>query len=133
MGYTVSWHQLQFSEFTYQSVLRLIRKMIHPSTTMWPQEGGFAIGASQYDRASIQRNHPYIGFVKTNRLPYTKEFMKALILMVEFGAAEDLRHDDSDQTLFLEALDEVNAVHALASYEQQKAYFNSFYESDAEH
>ena len=133
MGYTVSWHQLQFSEFTYQSVLRLIRKVIHPSTTMWPQEGGFVIGANRYDSATIRRNPPYISFVKTNRLPYTKDLMKALILMVEFGAADDLSHDDSDQTLFLEALDEVNAIHALASYEQQKAYFNSFYESDAEH
>ena len=49
--------------------------------------------------------------------------MKTLILMVEYGVAEDLAHDDTDMSWFLEALEEVHAIHYLVSYESQKAYF----------
>jgi hypothetical protein len=49
--------------------------------------------------------------------------MKALILMVEFGAAQNLGHDDHIMTLYLEALDEVHTKYPLVSYDLQKAYF----------
>jgi hypothetical protein len=51
--------------------------------------------------------------------------MKALIVMVEFGAATNLGHDDSDMSLYIKALDSVNAIHKLVSYEAQKKYFTS--------
>jgi len=49
--------------------------------------------------------------------------MKALILMVEFGAAKNLDHDDTDMSMFLNALDEVHSIHPLVSYEEQKMFF----------
>jgi hypothetical protein len=49
--------------------------------------------------------------------------MKALILMVEYGVTTGLDHDDSDMSWFLEALDAVNTVWPLISYENQKKYF----------
>jgi hypothetical protein len=123
MGYTVQWEQLSFSDFTYTNLLTLIPKIIESSFHITEQ--GFTIGeadASPY----IERNPTHLTFRKTNRLPYTKDFMKALILMVEFGAAKDLTHDDSDMSMFLNALDEVHRIHPLVSYEQQKTYFTSF-------
>jgi hypothetical protein len=49
--------------------------------------------------------------------------MKVLILMVEYGAAENLGHDDTNMEPFLAALNEVHAIHKLVSYDMQKGYF----------
>ena len=121
MGYIVDWQQLPFSDFTYNNILKLIPKVIQSKLviTGW----GFIIGDSDNDSSCIERNPTNMTFTKTNRLPYTKDFMKALILMVEFGAAKNLNHDDSDMSIYLNALEEVNAIHPLISYEQQKTYF----------
>jgi hypothetical protein len=43
--------------------------------------------------------------------------------MVEYGATSNLDHDDANMGLWMEALNEVNAVIPLLSYEQQKTYF----------
>ena len=43
--------------------------------------------------------------------------------MVEFGAAKNLNHDDSDMSMYLNALEEVHEIHPLISYEEQKTYF----------
>ena len=120
MGYTVNWQQLNFSEFTYNNILKLIPKVIQ--STFVITEWGFRIGESD-DSSCVERNPTQMTFTKTNRLPYTKDFMKALILMVEFGAAKNLNHDDSDMSIYLNALEEVHTIHPLISYEQQKTYF----------
>jgi hypothetical protein len=124
MGYTVYWEQLSFSEFTYNNILKLIPKVIQ--STFVITEWGFIIRESDDDSSCIERNPTQMTFTKTNRLPYTKDFMKALILMVEFGAAINLNHDDSDMSIYLNALEEVHAIHTLISYEQQKTYFKNF-------
>jgi len=122
MGYTVDWEQLPFSDFTYNTILKLIPKVIQSKFVI--TDWGFIIGESD-DSSCIERNSTQMTFTKTNRLPYTKDFMKALILMVEFGAAKNLNHDDDDMSIYLNALEEVNTIHPLISYEQQKTYFNS--------
>jgi hypothetical protein len=122
MGYTVDWEQLPFSDFTYNTILKLIPKVIQSKFVI--TDWGFIIGESD-DSSCIERNPIQMTFTKTNRLPYTKDFMKALILMVEFGAAKNLNHDDDDMSIYLNALEEVNTIHPLISYEQQKTYFNS--------
>ena len=121
MGYTVSWEQLHFSDFTYNNVLKLIPKVIQ--STFVIHDWGFTIGESEDDVSCIERNPTQITGTKTNRLPYTKDFMKALILMVEFGAAQNLDHDDKDMSIYLNALENVNNIYPLNSYELQKAYF----------
>ena len=123
MGYTVEWEQLSFSEFTYNNILKLIPKVIQ--STFVITEWGFIIRESDDYSSCIERNPTQMTFTKTNRLPYTKDFMKALILMVEFGAAKNLNHDDYDMSIYLNALEEINIIHPLISYEQQKTYFNS--------
>jgi len=123
MGYAVSWEQLPFSEFTWCNVLNLVPKVIKCNFKV--KSWGFVISESEYDCSCIERYPTQMTYSKTNRLPYTKEFMKVLILMVEFGAAKDLNHDDSDMSIYLNALDEVHAIHPLVSYEKQKMYFSS--------
>ena len=123
MGYTVSWEQLYFSDFTYANVLKLIPKVIQ--STFIIHSWGFTIEESEDDVSCIERNPIQFTYTKTNRLPYTKDFMKALILMVEFGAAKNLNHDDKDMSIYLNALDDVNNIYPLVSYEAQKAYFLS--------
>jgi hypothetical protein len=124
MGYTVTWEQLNFSDSTYTNVLKLIPKIIESKFVI--EEWGFSIGESDIS-SSIERYSTQMTFRKTNRLPYTKDFIKALIIMVEFGAAKNINHADSDMSLFLNALDEVHQVYPLLSYEQQKYYFLSLH------
>ena len=102
MGYTVTWEQLSFSDFTYNNILELVPKVIQSNFVI--TEWGFIIGDSNDDSSCIERNPTQMTFTKTNRYPYTKDFMKALILMVEFGAAKNLNHDDSDMSIYLNAL-----------------------------
>ena len=122
MGYTVHWEQLPFSDFTYNNILKLIPKVINSKFVI--TDWGFMIIESEHEYSFIERNPIQMTFTKTNRLAYTKDFMKALILMVEYGAAKNLNHDDSDMSIYLNALEEVNAIHPLISYEEQKTYFN---------
>ena len=129
MGYTVTWEQLSFSDFTYNNILELVPKVIQSNFVI--TEWGFIIGDSNDDSSCIERNPTQMTFTKTNRYPYTKDFMKALILMVEFGAAKNLNHDDSDMSIYLNALEEVQTIHPLISYEQQKTYFKKGASEDA--
>jgi hypothetical protein len=129
MGYTVTWEQLSFSDFTYNNILELVPKVIQSNFVI--TEWGFIIGDSIDDSSCIERNPTQMTFTKTNRYPYTKDFMKALILMVEFGAAKNLNHDDSDMSIYLNALEEVQTIHPLISYEQQKTYFKKGASEDA--
>lgn len=122
MGYTVYWQQLAFSDFTYNNILKLIPKVIKSELVITGLKG-FIIGDSHVTCSGIDRNPTEMTSTETYKRPYTMDFIKALILMVEFGAAENLLHNDPDMSLFLNALEEVHAIHPLVSYEQQKTYF----------
>ena len=123
MGYMVHWEQLHFSDFTWSNLLKLVPKVANCefTQTTW----GFVLSEDEDSSVYIERYPTQITGQKTNRLPITKDLMKTLILMVEFGAAQALDHDDSDMSMFLNALEEVHAIHPLVSYEEQKAYFIS--------
>ena len=123
MGYTISWEPVRFTHFTYTTVLALLPKILHADTTLRIEDWGFVIGESDDEYVSFARDGEQIPWAKTNRLPYTKEVMKALILMVEYGVTSKLDHDDDDMTWFLDALDEVHSIHFLESYEEQKVCF----------
>ena len=127
MVYTVSWEQLPFSDFTWSNILKLVPKVIECNFNI--QEWGFVLSESLDDSSCIERYPTQMTYSKTNRLPFTKDLMKSLILMVEYGAAKDLNHDDKDMSMFLNALDEVHSIHPLVSYDQQKAYFLHFSQS----
>jgi hypothetical protein len=121
MGYTIFWDQLQFSEFTYENVCMVVPRVV--SVKFCREPWGFTVGDSVDNCVGIEKSPTTLTFVKTNRAPYSIDVMKTLIVMVEFGAAWHLGHDDDSMALYLKALGEVHAIHPLVSYEQQKAYF----------
>jgi hypothetical protein len=121
MGYTIFWDQLRFSEFTYENVCTVVPRVIN--VKFCRESWGFSVGDSDEECVAIEKVPTTITYVKTNRDPYSINVMKTLIVMVEFGAAWHLGHDDGSMALYLKALDEVHAIHPLVSYEQQKTYF----------
>ena len=130
MGYTISWEPLRFTDFTYKNVIEAIPTVISNGSMFIEENWGFAIGVRDSD-GTLNENDCVVfnlddnvfTWAKTNRLPYTSDVMKALILMVEYGATCNLNHDDTDMSWYLTALDEVHAVRPLASYKWQKKYF----------
>ena len=125
MGYTISWEQLPFSDVTYSNVCKIIPTLVKVKFRL--EHWGFVIGDNDDQCFCIERYPTQMTFCKTNRDPYTKDAMMALIVMFEYGAAKDLQHDDIDMTWYLDALETVHAVKPLASYEMQKAYFQSWH------
>jgi hypothetical protein len=121
MGYTVFWDQLPFTDYTYNNVIKTVPTVV--KTKFCLMDWGFCVGDNVDDSVAIQRIPTELTFVKTNRLPYTSDVMKVLMLMVEYGAAVELGHDDADMNLWLTALAELHAIKPLASYEMQKQYF----------
>jgi hypothetical protein len=122
MGYTISWAPLRFTHFTYLGITELLPKIISEECKVSIGPHGFSIGNDE-DCVYFPKDEPRWCWEKTNRKPYGREAMKALILMVEYGVTTALDHDDTDMTWYLNALDAVNMVRPLVSYENQKKYF----------
>ena len=123
MGYTIYWDPLRFSHYTYMNVIQVLPNILSPGTQITVELWGITITDAQNHSIVFAFDGKQLPYWKTNRLPHTKEAMKALVLMVEYGATENLDHDDSDMTWYLEALNEVHRKHPLVSYEIQKKYF----------
>ena len=123
MGYTVSWEPARFTDYSYNNVLVTLQKVLTPGRIFRIEKWGFIIGDDEDACMGFSRDGQQTCWEKTNRLPYTKDVMKALILMVEFGVTQNLNHDDDSMAWYLTALDEIHAVVPLASYEMQKRYF----------
>lgn len=123
MGYTISWHPLRFTDYTYQNIVAVIPKVISPECGFKVEPFGIYIGNDINNSIVFRRDALQAPWEKTNRMPYTKDAMKALILMVEYGVTEQLNHDDSSMEAYLDALDEVHQKHPLVSYAMQKRYF----------
>lgn len=119
MGYTISWNPLDFTEYSYNCVIRVLPKVLNTATTFKLEDWGFTIGTIN-ESVSFNKNghtHPWI---TTDQLPYIKEVLKALILMVEYGATENINYHDISYVIFREVLKEVNLKHPLRSYNIQK-------------
>lgn len=121
MGYTIHWTQRHFTNFNYAAVVAVVPTVIDCKFRL--DARGFVVGDNDDECLVIERVPTQPTGVKTDRLPYTKDVMKTLIVMVEFGSALDLAHDDTDMAAFLVALEEVHAVRPLGSYRVQKMYF----------
>jgi hypothetical protein len=122
MSYTISWEPLRFTDFTYKIIIETIPKLLSADYDFKEETWGFSI-ANQEHTMSFLRDGSQYPWTVTHYVLYTKEIMKILILMVEYGVTYNLSHDDTDMSLYLEALDEVEVKHYLRSYEWQKKYF----------
>ena len=125
MGYTVSWEQLSHNEYVYNKLLSILPKVLDKDTQLKIEPWGFIVGNDENESFVIEKYPSVMTFTKTNRLPYTKEVMKTLILMAEFSLATMLHDSDNDGKAFLDALEEVQSKYTLESYERQKSYFNT--------
>jgi hypothetical protein len=122
MAYTVSWEQLAFSDYTWSSVLKLVPKVV---TCMFiPTKWDFILKEGD-DKVRVERYPPKYVYSMTTAVPFAKDLIKALIVMVEFGGAKILKGDNKNMSMFLDALEEVNSIYNLVSYEEQKTYFMS--------
>ena len=121
MGYTAQWEPLHWTEFTYRTVVDALPTILSGPYRL--ESWGFSIGPDVNNCTPFLRSGFDVCWDKTNRQPYTKDVMRALVLMVEYGVTSGLNHDDADMTWYLEALEDVHAARPLASYEQQKEYF----------
>ena len=122
MSYTLSWEPFHFTDFTYTIALTVIPRLLAPTSVLTVEEWGFFVGNDETG-VGFMRDGRQVPWAKTNRHPYTKDIMKALILLVEYGVTQGLNHSDADMTWYLDALEEVHIHHPLISYYQQKAYF----------
>jgi hypothetical protein len=123
MSYTVSWQQLAFSEFTWSSLLTLLPRIVSCKYT--PTLWDFRLTEGD-DTVRIERYPPKYVYSKTSPISFTRDLIKTLILMVEFGAAKILKQDDSDMFMFLTILNELQSLHPLDTYEEQKKYFQGY-------
>jgi hypothetical protein len=123
MSYTVSWEQLAFTDLTWSSLLKLLPKVV--KCRFIPTAWDFTLKEGE-DTVRVERYPPKYIFSKTSEIPFTKDLMKTLVLMVEFGGARGLKYDDTDMSMFLNALDEVQAIRPLDSYQEQKKYFQGY-------
>jgi hypothetical protein len=124
MGYTVSWEQLPHNEYVYNKLLTILPKVLDEDTQFKIEPWGFIVGNNENESFVIEKYPSVATFTKTNRLPYTKEVMKTLILMAEFSLATMLEDSDDNRKAFLGPLEEVQSKYTLDTYEKQKSYFN---------
>lgn len=120
MNYFISWKQLPFLDITFNIIIKIIPEIIKSKFKL--EKWGFVI--SNYDNyLHIEKLSSPIIYCKTSDKPFTKDVMRVLIIMFEYNVVENLSISRNDMTWFLEALDEVNKIHPLLSYDVQKEYF----------
>ena len=125
MGYSIRWTPGVFTDVTYDNVTSVLSELIDPGNRLTVETWAFTIGSGPESEAVIARySEGSHSFCKTDRAPYTKDVMKALILMVEFGAAMQLDHSDEDMSEWLTVLEFVQVLWPLVSYGHQKTYFS---------
>ena len=125
MGYTLYWNYHRVLPNVFQRFVKVASELIaYPLNT---SETTCTMVVPDEDRCEafyISQYHAGFNFCKTRQLPYTKDVAICMILMYEFGLADDLSIDD-DISVFLEPLEEVNQRHPLTSYEELKTIFTS--------
>jgi hypothetical protein len=125
MEYTIIWEPLQITEYSYASVVRLLPKVLSSSTIIKVEHWGFTITNSScelfyFNRGGLQKQKPWF---KTSSVLFIREVIKALLLLVEYGVVQKLDSEGITRSKYLEILEEVNSVHPLTSYVEQKNYF----------
>ena len=128
MGYTVFWEPQHFCKAVYDKAIFDIKQVIDPTLIKIEDSYGFGFRmADMEDDESFVISSKYYSdywFVKTNRLPYTKDVMMSLIIMVEYGMVSNLKSDDETNENFIDALNTVKSIIPnLLTYDVQLQYF----------
>jgi hypothetical protein len=113
--YTIYWNQEVLPHYMYNTFLSLLPPILNPKTEFEITPWGFTLGG---ERGVYVEHRKTLAYTKVYDVHLTDLF-KVLILMVEFGAASKLMYD-APASEFLLALEQVNTIYPLSSYEKQK-------------
>ena len=120
MGYTVYWVAKPVDGVTMTEWINAVRTVIDPILKIHYEQGSLTIlGTSEPFYAT--QDCTGIRLCKTDNQPYTADCMKAMVLMLEYGLATEIFADNMDG--FTGALEAVNTIIPLQTYEAQKRYF----------
>ena len=114
--YTIYWNQEVLPQYMYNTFLSLLPPLLNPETEFEITPWGFTLGG---ERGVYFERRPGLSYATTYDT-YLADVFKVLILMVEFGAASKLLYD-APASEFLLALEQVNSIYPLSSYEKQKS------------
>jgi hypothetical protein len=116
---TIHWKQKLVSEFMYNTFLSLVPSLLNPETQFERTPWGFTLGG---ERGVYIERRACLDYARVGQ-PYTRDLLRVLVLMVEFGAAMNIRCDGITAE-YLTALEEVHTMYPLMTYEQQKQPFS---------
>jgi hypothetical protein len=125
MGFTVYWESNAVSEKVLATFATTLQRVVRPGTVVEVTETAVAFNPPE-DRGEtfyVSRHDTGSHFCKTHREPYTADVLRALVIMVEIGMAENIHADDD--LGYMKELDYVNSIVKLQTLESQKEYFKS--------
>ena len=125
MGFTVYWESKPVSEKVLATFATTLKRVVRPGTLVEVTESAVAFNPPE-DRGEtfyVSKDDEGFHFCKTSREPYTADVLRALVIMVEIGMAQDVRADDD--LGYMKELDYVNSIVTLQTLESQKAYFKN--------
>lgn len=128
MGFTLSWSQwLRTDTENFKRFQWMFNKFLKYSTVIEENTDRIVIKAikdPQYDYTfAVERNLPpdrsfFPTLCKTGREPYTEDVAIGLILMVEFGIADEIHADDNKY--IYNALETIHKQYPLKNYNKIK-------------
>ena len=121
MEYILYWTATPTEPKTFDIFTFFVKRFLDKNLLIDEINGFEAHDATHKDSFTISEVDEGFRFCRTKSLAFTKNVMRALIFMEELGMAREIcSNQDLD---FLGALDDVNKVIALNSYDVQKTYF----------
>jgi hypothetical protein len=121
MEYILYWNALPIEPKTFDIFTFFVKRCLDKDILIDEINGFEAHDTAHKDSFTISEIDEGFRFCRTKSLAFTKNVMRSLIFMRELGMVNDI---SSNQELdFLAALDDVNKVIALNSYDVQKSYF----------
>jgi hypothetical protein len=113
--YTIYWNHRVLPDFMYNTFLSLLPAILNPETEFEITPWGFTLGG---ERGVYIEDRACLAYATVYQV-VLPDLLKVLVLMVEFGAVSDLTYDVPFSE-FLLALERVNSMYPLSSYEKQK-------------
>lgn len=113
------------SEAVLATFATSLARVVRPTTVVEVTDSAVAFNPPE-DRGEtfyVSKDDAGFHFCKTSREPYTADVLRALVIMVELGMADNVRADDD--LGYMKELEYVHSILTLQTLESQKTYFKS--------
>lgn len=126
MGFTFYWEQCTANQAQMRTLFQGLMTHLGPNSYVGMKKTDRIIIKGKTDMETcetmvIDRKESGFNFCKTQRLPYSEDVAKALILMYEYGFLDDkcnpCMSDDSGGRYLMAALEAIEKKQPLANYE----------------